>query len=171
MTDLATTFLAESSDLLGDGHAPKIRRAVESLPPEDVWWRPNESSNAIGNLLLHLAGNLRQWIVSGVGGADDVRRRDDEFEADGMAGAMDLLERLEGVVAEAVGVLRRLDPGRLGDTVTIQGRETTVLAAIYHAVEHFSMHTGQILWIAKSRTGEDLGLYRRGADGHPERAW
>lgn len=171
MMDIGSTFLADSRARLGDDYLPRIRRAVESLPPEDVWWRPNEASNAIGNLLLHLAGNLRQWVVSGVGGATDVRRRDEEFEADGMAGAMELLERLEAVVREAVAVLEGLDPARLGEAVTIQGNRTTLVSAIYHTVEHFSMHTGQILWIAKARTGRDLGLYRQGADGHPERAW
>lgn len=167
-------FLDESRALLGDVYLPKIRRAVEALPDGDLWWRPNEASNSVGNLLLHLAGNLRQWVVSGVGGAPDVRRRQEEFEARGEEEAGDapaLLRRLEEAVADALAVIEGLDHDRLAATVTIQGRETTPLRAVYHAVEHFSMHAGQILWIAKARSAEDLGLYRMGADGHPKPAW
>lgn len=167
-------FLDESRALLADTYLPKIRRAVASLPEGDLWWRPNDASNSVGNLILHLAGNLRQWVVSGVGGAPDVRRRQEEFDARGTDEAADadaLLRRLEDAVADAGAVLDSLDADRLAGPVTIQGRETTALRAVYHAVEHFSMHAGQILWIAKARSGEDLGLYRNGADGHPKAAW
>ena len=80
MSDVAQAFLDESRRYLLKENLPKIERCLESLTEEDVWWRPNEQSNSIGNLLMHLAGNLRQWIISGVGGADDVRQRAQEFD-------------------------------------------------------------------------------------------
>ncbi len=164
-------MIAESRRLIGDDYLPKIRRALERLPAGDVWWRPNEASNSVGNLLLHMAGNIRQWIVSGVGGEPDRRRRQEEFDA-ADAGAKDaLMAALESAVADADAVLAGLDPARLGDGIRIQGHETTVMRAVYHAVEHFSMHAGQILWIAKSRAGQGLGLYETGPDGHPRAAW
>lgn len=164
-------FLAESVRLLEEDHLPRLRVAVTALDPADLWWRPNVASNSVGNLLLHLAGNLRQWVVSGVGGEPDRRRRREEFEAEGTGDAAAILDVLEAAVRDATSVLQGMDPDRLGSIITVQGREATVLGAIYHAVEHFSMHVGQVLWIAKARSGRDLGLYVEGSDGHPRRNW
>ena len=183
MTMTGRDFIRESARLLEDDYLPRVHRALDTLPPGDLWWRPNQASNSAGNLVLHLAGNLRQWVVSGVGGAPDRRDRDGEFAAAGVARDEDgendegelergaVLGRLEAAVAEAVNVIRELDPGRLDEPITVQGNDTTVLRALYHAVEHFSMHTGQLLWIAKARAGRDLELYGPGEDGHPRRLW
>ncbi len=113
----------------------------------------------MGNLLLHLSGNVRQWIVSGVGGEPDARERHAEFEAEGGRSGSELLALLEAAVRDADRVLGALDSGRLLEPLVIQGTDTTVLAAIYHVVEHFGMHTGQIAYITKLRTGTDLGFY------------
>lgn len=181
MTSPAQEFIDQSARLLEDDYVPRVRRALDALPSDDLWWRPNDASNSAGNLVLHLAGNLRQWVVSGVGDAPDRRDRDGEFAADGVArdedgegAGMDVdevLARLEAAVADALDVIRSLEPGRLTDPISVQGNETTVLRAVYHAVEHFSMHTGQLLWIAKARAGRDLGLYGAGEDGHPRKLW
>ncbi|HKJ93833.1 MAG TPA: DinB family protein [Longimicrobiales bacterium] len=168
-----TLFLECSRDYLGarGSYFPRIEKAVARLRPEDLWWRPNDASNSVGNLLLHLAGNLRQWVVHGVGGAPDVRDRPAEFDAEGATSADELLGRLRAAVEEAGAVLETLDPARLAEPVVIQGMETTVLGALYHAVEHFSMHTGQILYIVKMRRGVDLGFYSIGQDGTAEEGW
>lgn len=163
-------FLAESRRLLEEDYLNRLRKALDALPDGDLWWRPNAASNSVGNLLLHLAGNLRQWIVSGAGGAPDRRRRQEEFDAES-GDAEAVLRALESAVEEAVAVLDGLDPDQLGEGIIVQGRETTRMAAIYHAVEHFSMHTGQVLWIIKARTGRELDLYRRGEGGNPYPAW
>lgn len=171
MDDPRSLFLTASRDYLATGYLPRIREAVTALEPADLWWRPNDASNSIGNLLLHLAGNVRQWIVHGVGGAEDVRDRQAEFDAREGATAAELLDHLESAVMDAVATLDGLDPSALAEPRTIQGMETTVLGAVYHVVEHFSMHTGQILWIVKARTGEDLGFYHIGQDGTAEEGW
>ncbi len=160
MSDLRRAFLDRSRAYLRDGYLPRIRLAVARLSPEDLWWRPNEASNSVGNLLLHLAGNLRQWIVAGVGGAPDVRVRNEEFAAAGGPGAAELLDRLGAAVMEADATLARLDPGALDRALEIQGHRVTAFEAVYHAVEHFAMHTGQITYVAKLRAGTDLGFYR-----------
>jgi uncharacterized damage-inducible protein DinB len=160
MDDFGRAFLDRSAAYLTRDFLPRLRGAVETMGPEDLWWRPNEASNSVGNLLLHLAGNLRQWVVHGVGGADDVRTRAREFAADAGPSREELLDELTAVVHEASSTLERLDPAALGQPRTIQGNEVTVMEAIYHAVEHFSMHTGQIIWIVKARTDRDLGFYR-----------
>jgi uncharacterized damage-inducible protein DinB len=171
MSEPGRLFLEASRTYLATGYLPRIRKAVAELEPAEVWWRPNEASNSIGNLLLHLAGNIRQWIVHGVGGAEDVRERQAEFDAREGDPPAELLDHLEAAAADAVAVLDGLDPSTLSEHRTIQGMETTVLGAIYHVVEHLSMHTGQVLWIVKARTGEDLGFYRIGQDGTAEEGW
>lgn len=170
MSDDGRTFLDLSARFLQAALHPRLEAAVRRLEPADVWWRPNEASNSVGNLVLHLAGNLGQWVVSGVGGARDVRRRPEEFAADGTHDTEELLGVLAEVVTAAARTLREADPERLLETRTIQGTEVTVMEAVYHAVEHFSMHTGQILWIVKLRTGRDLGFYRV-EDGLAEPTW
>jgi uncharacterized damage-inducible protein DinB len=153
------------------GHyLPKIRAAALRLSEEDTWWRPNEASNSVGNLMLHLAGNIRQWIVSGVGGAPDTRDRSAEFAQRDPLPRDQLVAILTEAVLEADAVLARTDPGGLNDRRVVQGRTVSTLEAIYHVVEHFGMHTGQILYIAKLRAGRDLGLYRLEA-GIPRPDW
>jgi uncharacterized damage-inducible protein DinB len=124
-----------------------------------MWIRGNESENAIGNLVLHLCGNVGQWIVSGVGGRPDVRDRDREFQTREGASAQELAERLSTVVDEATAVLAHVTAKRLSEPVTIQGYDVTVLECIYHVVEHFSGHTGQIIFATKALTGADLGFH------------
>ncbi len=147
--ELATRFIARSCYYLGVEYPGKIRLALEAMPADRLWHRAQPTSNSAGNLLLHLAGNVRQWIVTGVGGAPDVRDRDAEFAARDGAGLAELLANLDAACAEAVAVIKRLDATALGESRTIQGRQTDVLSAIYHVVEHFSGHTGQLIMMAK----------------------
>ena len=168
--DPALAFLRQSRLYLTSHYLPKIQAAVETLDEGDLWWRPNPASNSVGNLLLHLAGNLRQWLVSAVGGAPDRRDRGAEFAAADGADRRTLLAGLTEAVSEADAVLARTNPVALDQRRRIQGRDVSVFEATYHVVEHFAMHTGQILYIAKLRTGRDLGFYRL-EDGIARAAW
>jgi uncharacterized damage-inducible protein DinB len=158
--DLGKAFLEESRRYLVREYGVKIRLCLEQLSNEDLWWRPNEGSNSVGNLLLHLAGNIRQWIVSGVGGAADTRHRQAEFDERGPLPRGELLQRFSMALNDTDRVLGALDPAVLTQNRRIQGRDTNVFRAVYHVVEHFGMHTGQILYITKLRTGRDLGFYQ-----------
>ena len=160
MTDVTEEFLAKSCSLLLSDYLPKIERCLEHLTDEDVGWRPNDASNSIGNLLLHLRGNVTQWIIGGVGGQARERRRQQEFGERAHVPAKELLANLTAVVEEAAEVIRGLDANALLSRRQIQDYDVTVLEAIYHVVEHFSMHTGQIVLFTKARTGEDLKLWR-----------
>ena len=151
--------MEESRRRLRDEYLAKIVRVVALLDDSDLWWRPNPSSNSIGNLLLHLDGNLRQWMVHGVGGEPDVRQRDAEFAALGGPSGRALVRRLRRTVGEADAVLAGLGPRELQARRRIQGYDVTVLQAVYHVVEHFSGHTGQLLYVAKLRRRRDLDLY------------
>jgi uncharacterized damage-inducible protein DinB len=168
---VAQAFVDLSRDYIENSYVPRVRRALDRLAEQDLWWRPNRGSNSVGNLLLHLSGNARQWIISGVGGAPDHRQRAEEFAAEGGLTKAEALAHFEQTMDEVDAVLASLDLDTLHDVRHIQGRDVTVLDAIYHVVEHISMHTGQILFIAKMRSGEDLGLWRVGADGCAFPAW
>lgn len=149
---------------------PKIERCLEKLSDEQVWWRAHEDSNSIGNLLLHLSGNARQWIVCGVGNLPDRRERQTEFAAREGARRAELLGRLRETIDEADAVLNELDSAKLLERRQIQGHEVSLLEAVFHAVEHFSMHTGQIILITKMLTESDLRFYDF-STGVPLPAW
>jgi uncharacterized damage-inducible protein DinB len=138
----------------------RIRTCLEKLSAEQIWARGADAENAVGNLVLHLCGNVRQWIISGVGGQPDRRDRDSEFAARGGTASPELIERLHATVEEAAGVLSHVTAERLAGRIVVQGYDVSVLEAIYHVVEHFSGHTGQIIFATKMLTGEDLGFYR-----------
>jgi len=155
---VSTEFLDFSADKLTELMG-RIDTCVEKLTPEQVWTRAGANQNAVGNLLMHLNGNVRQWLLHGVGGQPDVRDRDAEFAAENGARAAELLARLRITVEEAVALFRALPHHRLMERFHVQGYEVTVLAAIYHVVEHFAGHTYQIIYATKFCTGEDLGFY------------
>lgn len=157
--DVAAVFLGRARDYLAVEYKTKIHLAVESLPADALWSRPNESSNSVGNLLLHLAGNIRQWIVSGVGGAASTRDRAAEFAARDGETAESLLARLDRALEDVDAVLARLTPDDLLERQTIQDREVTVLEAVFHVVEHFAYHLGQIVLVAKSLTPDAVAFY------------
>lgn len=146
---VAARFLERSRYYLGVEYPAKLRAVLLALPADRLWWRPNESSNSAGNLVLHLCGNVTQWIVGGVGREPNERDRDHEFRAEGGLDADGLIALLDQTVERVDAVLADLRPEDLLDERDIQGRHTTVLAAIYHVVEHFSTHTGQIILLGK----------------------
>jgi uncharacterized damage-inducible protein DinB len=170
MSNIESAFIARSRAFLRDEYLPKIRRSVESVSDEQLWWRSGPETNSIGNLLLHLSGNARQWIVSGVGGQPDHRERQTEFDARNGISRDELLERLAQTLADVDAVLAGLDESRLLEIRKIQGTESSVLDAIYHVVEHFAMHTGQIIYLAKMLGRKDLGFYQF-VDGAPRHHW
>jgi uncharacterized damage-inducible protein DinB len=155
----ATIFLAQSRYFLGVEYPAKLRSAVLALPADKLWWRPDEHSNSVGNLLLHLNGNVSQWILSGVGRRAGSRDRASEFSARGGPPSQALLSDLENTLAEVDRVLAALNPGELLEPRAIQGRDITVLEAIYHVVEHFSMHLGQIVLLAKLHAPGSIAFY------------
>jgi uncharacterized damage-inducible protein DinB len=156
----ALLFLQFSrSKLLGE-YWPRLREAVESLTDEQVWWRPNEACNSVGNLILHLSGNVRQWLVTSFTGAQDGRDRPAEFRQRSVIPRSVLLEQLGRTLEETGSVLGRLTEAELVASYEIQGYTVTGLEAVYHVVEHFGMHYGQIVYITKLLREADLGFYR-----------
>ncbi|HEY3132371.1 MAG TPA: DinB family protein [Acidobacteriota bacterium] len=153
-------FIESARHFLSKDYFPKIEKCLELLRDDDVWWRAHETDNSVGNLMLHLAGNVRQWIVSGIGGAADKRVRQKEFDQREALSKTELLARLRAAVDDADGVLASIDTAELLKPRFIQFTQQTPLQAIFHVVEHFGYHTGQIVYITKLRAGKDLGFYR-----------
>jgi uncharacterized damage-inducible protein DinB len=152
-------FLERARYLLLTEYRTKIRLAVDALPEDALWWRASDQSNSVGNLLLHLTGNVRQWMVSGVGGAPDIRHRSAEFAAHNGPPKAELLANLNRTLDDVARVLNGLAPDALLEQRTIQGRDLTVLDAIFICVEHFSMHLGQIILLAKLRAPGAVHFY------------
>lgn len=170
MEDLANAFLAQAQTYLLKNYMGRIVRCLERLDDVAVWWRPNEQANSIANLMMHLQGNVRQWIISGLGGAPDMRERQREFDERAGAGKAELLSSLEATVEEACGVIEAIAPAELLKPRRIQGLEVTTFGAVFTVVEHFAMHTGQIIWITKALSGQDLRFYDM-SSGVPRKSW
>lgn len=137
----------------------RIQGCLHELSEEDLWWRAHETDNSIGNLILHLSGNVRQWIITGIGGATDTRDRPKEFLERGPIPKQKLWKRIESTLREADGVLEQFDTSKMLEIRHIQKYDVTCLEAISHVVEHFAQHLGQIIYITKLRKGTDLKFY------------
>ena len=159
MDAIAQTFLDKSRRLMTSDYVPKIERCLDELADDDIWWRPNEASNSIGNLVLHLCGNVTMWILGGVGRLPFERNRQQEFDERRSIPAAELRSRLRVVVQRADEVMGGVGSDELLSRRQIQGYDVTVLEAIYHVVEHFGMHTGQIIMLSKARLGHQLNLW------------
>ena len=138
----------------------KIRGCLELQDETAFWQRPNEASNSTGNLLMHLTGNIRQYMLSGLGGAGDIRQRDLEFQSPATRSRAEVEERFYQVVGQALDLLESLPEKVFLEQKTVQGFALTGLGIVLHVVEHLSYHTGQIAYLTKMKTNKDLGFYR-----------
>ena len=150
---LARTFLDDAGDLL-DQSMVKIRNCLQQLSTEQIWWRHHPESNSVGNLVLHISGNLRQWAIAGVGGQTDTRDRDAEFAAAGGKTAEQLLEVVGDTVGEAKQLFQQIGADELLTKFVIQGFEVTGLHAISHTTTHFVGHTHQIIFLTRMQLGD-----------------
>ena len=165
--ETAAEFVRVARQELRQG-CDRVSSCLGRLTSEQIWHRDHAVENSVGNLVLHVTGNLRQWIVSAIGGAEDTRQRDWEFSNRDPLPAAELRERLEDAVRAADEVLAALPADRLLETRRVQVYELTVLHAVIHVLTHFAGHTGQIIWATKHVTGKDLGFYGHLRKGAPE---
>ena len=158
--ELVAALRRESRWRLLEESLPRIRKCLGELTEEAIWLRPNEESNSVGNLVLHLCGNVGQYVLSGLGGATDDRERPKEFSERGPIPRVELLERLNRTMEEAGRVIDRLDAAKRLKKRVVQGFDYDGLGILIHVVEHFSYHTGQMAYFVKARKGIDLGFFR-----------
>lgn len=164
-TNLARPILSEARRILAETYPPRISRCLKLLSEDEIWWRPNPASNSVGNLVLHLQGNVRQWIISGLGGQVDHRDRDREFAETGPIARRALLAGLRKTMEEADQVLTALREPDLQRKLTIQGYKVTGFEVLSHVAEHFALHAGQIIYVTKFKCGKDLKFTRLPARG------
>jgi uncharacterized protein DUF1572 len=138
-----------------------IEACILRLDSDRIWDRGHGAQNSIGNLTLHLCGNVRQWIGSSIGGQADIRDRDLEFATSSRMDTAELLSRLNATIGGALAILETFPPDRLTERVMTQDGERSALEVIYQVVGHFQQHAGQIMFATKMRTGEDLKFYKK----------
>lgn len=156
-SEAAALFLDYSTRKL-DQMTKCLSVCLAKLSDEQIWQRQGDHENAVGNLLLHLCGNMRQWIMHGIGGAADVRVRDQEFSATDGYSAEKLLMLFEGTVSEAKKIIAHLPHERLTERINPQNGEVSILEAIYQVVGHVQQHMGQIILLTKQMCCQDLDL-------------
>jgi uncharacterized damage-inducible protein DinB len=156
--NVADEYLGYCRRRLLEEYLPKIKKCVDDLDDDEIWWREHETDNSIGNLILHLSGNIRQWIVTGIGGEEDVRNRPLEFSERRHLPRKKLLEIFEKTLKDADRVLKKFDGEKVLEIRHFQKWDNTCLDAISHVVEHVAQHMGQIIYITKLRKGKDLRL-------------
>lgn len=140
-------------------NTPRIERCLLELTEAEIWQRPNPASNSVGNLILHLCGNIRQYAIASLGRTDDLRERDAEFAAKSGFSKSELFEKLRCTVAEAVETLRSASDEEMMRQRLVQGFQMSGIGIAVHVCEHYSYHTGQIAFWVKLLKGADLGFY------------
>lgn len=157
-TSLTPDFKSQSLHYL-HLNTPRIEKCLDLLSEAELWQRPNAASNSVGNLILHLCGNIRQYIISGLGQQPDTRERDGEFATTEGFTKNELLQMLTYTVAEAASIIESADEENLLAERKVQGYSLTGIGIIVHVVEHYSYHTGQIAFWSKLLKDEDLAFY------------
>lgn len=161
-TNLTNHFIAEIKRRLFEENIPRLKKCVAALSDEQIWYRPNNSSNSVGNLVLHLEGNVRQWVVAGLAKNPDVRERQKEFAEKGPVPKEKMLEDMDRLMQEVDAILNKICSEDLLEIRNVQGYQESGLSILVHITEHFSYHVGQMTYIAKMLLDTDMGYY----DGH-----
>jgi uncharacterized damage-inducible protein DinB len=140
-------------------NTPRIERCLAELSDAEIWQRPNASSNSVGNLILHLCGNIRQYAIASLGNTKDERLRDLEFAAQGGFSKSALVEKLQDTVAEALETIRQTSDEEMLRIRMVQGFQLSGIGIALHVCEHYSYHCGQIAFWVKLLKDKDLGFY------------
>ena len=158
MRSLAQEFIEQSIYRIEE-NTTKLFSCFEELSEEDIWRRPNESSNSIGNIILHLCGNIRQYAISSLGNKTDTRERAKEFAARGGYTKEELKTKLTETVNEAIETIKKTDENSLLRVRSVQDYTMTGTAIIIHVTEHYSYHTGQVIFWTKLLKNKGFSFY------------
>jgi len=157
--EFCAALVTETRRRLIEESIPRIEKCLGLLTEEELWYKPNANSNSVGNIILHLCGNVRQWLGAGLGNLPKIRRRDEEFSTKGGFNKKELLEKLKEVQKMSEEVLAKLTPDDLLATHEVQVYQETGLSILVHVTEHFSYHVGQITYFVKAKKDLDTGYY------------
>ena len=159
MTNTFTKEFIEQSIYRIEENTHRITKCLEEIDEIEIWKSANENSNSIGNIILHLCGNIRQYAISALGETKDIRERDKEFSTKTGYTKTELLNKLTHTIAEASGIIKNIDENRLTKIYSVQGFNLSGIGIIIHVTEHYSYHTGQIAFWTKQLKNKDLGFY------------
>jgi len=137
----------------------RVIKCLQEIEETEIWQRPNENSNSIGNVILHLCGNIRQYIISSLSETEDVRVRDIEFSTKEGFRKEELIAKLKNIVDEAINIIEKADDKSLIKIYSVQGFNLSGIGIIIHVTEHYSYHTGQIVFWIKLLKNKDLRFY------------
>ena len=157
-TNQANEIIAQAIFRLEE-NTPRVEKCLNELSEKEVWLKPNNSTNSVGNLILHLCGNITQYIISSLGNKDDTRIRDLEFTTSGGYNKSELFDTLSSTVTQAVDIIKTLSEDELLRVRSVQGYELSGIGILIHVVEHYSYHTGQIAFWTKLLKDKDLGFF------------
>ncbi|MEM9887699.1 MAG: DinB family protein [Bacteroidota bacterium] len=152
-------FLCEINRRIFDENFPRMKKCLAQLTEEEIWYRPNKNSNSMGNITLHLCGNLRQWLVAGLGEQKDVRERQKEFDERGPIPTAQLLQEVDIVAVDITEILNKVKSQDLIRDYSVQGFSENGIGILVHVVEHFSYHVGQMTYFVKALKNMDMGYY------------
>ena len=142
-----------------DENTQKLITCLDELEEAETWKRPNQHSNSVGNIILHLCGNMRQYAISSLGNIKDTRERDKEFSAAGGYSKSELLKKLSDTLEQAKNIIKDISEKELLRKRQVQGFTHSGVGIIIHVTEHYSYHTGQIIFWTKLLRDKDLGFY------------
>lgn len=143
-----------------DENLRMVQISLDGLSEEELWQKPNRVSNSVANILLHLCGNITQYAISSLGERPDIRERVLEFSVNSGANKIELLEKLVDTVAQAKAIIKDCSVEKLLRKREVQGLSYSGIGIIFHVVEHFSYHTGQIAFWVKQLKNKDLEFYK-----------
>ncbi|MBA4058162.1 MAG: hypothetical protein C0490_25830 [Marivirga sp.] len=155
---ITTEFVGQSISRLQE-NTPKIKKCLDEMSEEEIWRRPNPSCNSVGNMILHLCGNITQYIISSLGGIADNRQRDLEFSTEGGYNKIELFGKLKSTVTQATEIISKINPEEMLTRHSVQGFDLSVIGIVVHVVEHYSYHTGQIIYWTKLLKDKDMSFY------------
>lgn len=156
---ILAALIAEWDRRIYEESFARIKQCVSLLSEEQLWNKPNPSSNSIANLILHLTGNISQYVNAGIGRLPDQRERDAEFETIGGLTGPELVAHLARVLEDIKPVIAKIRVNDLIASRNVQGFEETTLSILIHVIEHLSYHTGQIAFYTKLLLDVDLKFY------------
>lgn len=158
-TLLRTTFIDNILRYLIEENFPRVLKCLDMLTEEQIWYRPGPESNSVGNMVLHLAGNLTQWVMDGIGGIIFKRSRQAEFDASRTKTKTELIELVNRLKNELTPIIQNISTAELLRVRPVQVFEENGMSILVHVTEHFSYHTGQIAFVTKWITGQQTNFY------------
>lgn len=137
----------------------RILYCLQLLTPQQIWFKPNPVTNPVGNLVLHICGNTRQWIFSGLLGQKDLRKRKQEFILTDLP-KEELIRMIQTLRQDILQHLPQLRQTLLEKTYPVQTFQETGVSILIHVIEHTSYHTGQITQLTKLITEQETNYYK-----------